>query len=87
MKLFADDTSMSLGHTNPDIRTETLTNDLEKNSEWAKLWKVNEEKTELVNITGDTKPIHQLTFGNVALEEKPHHKHLGITLQVGRTHR
>ena len=83
IKLFANDTSMSLGHTNPDIRTETLTNDLEKISEWAKLWKVkfNEEKTELVNIKRDTKPIHQLTFCNVVLEEKPHHKHLGITLQ------
>ena len=47
---------MSLGHANPDIRTETLMNDLAKISEWAKLWKVkfNEEKTEL-----DTKPIHQ----------------------------
>ena len=32
IKLFADDASMSLGHTNPDIRTETLTNDLAKNS-------------------------------------------------------
>ena len=43
--------------------------------------KLNEEKTELVNIKQDTKPIHQLTFGNVVLEEKPHHKHLGITLK------
>ena len=74
---------MSLGHTNPDIRTETLRNDLAKISGWAKLWKVkfNKEKTELVNIKRDIKPIHQLTFGNVVLDEKPHHKHLGITLQ------
>ena len=52
IKLCADDTSMSLGHANPDIRTETLTNDLAKISEWVKLWKVKfiEEKTELVNI-------------------------------------
>ena len=34
----------------------------------------------VVNIKRDTKPIHRLTFGNVVLEEKPHHKHLGITL-------
>ena len=47
------------------------------------LWKVkfNEETTELVNIKRDTKLIHQLTFGNVVLEDKPHHKHLGIHLQ------
>ena len=83
IKLFADDTSMSLGLTNPDTRAEILTCDLVKISDWAKLWKVkfNEEKTELVNIKRDTKPIHQLTFGNVVLEDKPHHKHLGITLQ------
>ena len=83
IKLFADDTSMSLGHTNPDIRTETLTNDHAKISELAKIWKVkfNKEKTELVNIKRDTKPIHQLTFCNVVLEEKPRHKHLGIALQ------
>ena len=83
IKLFADDTSMSLGLTNPDTRAEILTCDLVKISDWAKLWKVkfNEEKTELVNIKCDTKPIHQLTFGNVVLEDKPHHKHLGITLQ------
>ena len=43
--------------------------------------KFNEEKTELVNIKRDTKPIHQLTFGNVVFEGKPHHKYLGITLQ------
>ena len=52
IKLFANDTSVSLGYSNPDIRTETLTKDLAKISEWAKLWKVkfNEEKTEVVNI-------------------------------------
>ena len=56
---------------------------MQKISEWAKLWtiKFNEEKTAPVNIKRDTKPIHQLPFGNVVLEEKPRHKHLGITLQ------
>ena len=83
IKLLADDTSMSLGLTNPDTRAEILTCDLVKISDWANLWKVkfNEEKTETVNIKRDTKPIRQLTFGNVVLEDKPHHKHLGITLQ------
>ena len=86
IKLFADDTSMSLGLTNPDTTAEILTCDLVKflaGQNLAKLWKVNfnEEKTELVNIKHDTKPIHQFTFGNVALKDKPHHKHLGIILQ------
>ena len=74
---------MSLGLANPDTRGEIFTCDLVKISDWAKLWKAkfNEEKIELVNIKRDTKPIHQLTFGNVVLEDKPHHKHPGITLQ------
>ena len=55
----------------------------QQNCERAKLWKVkfNEKKTQLVNVKRDTKPIHQLTFDNEVLEEKPHHKHLGITLR------
>ena len=82
INIFADDTSMILA-TNPRTRAEILTFDLVKISDWAKLWKVkfNEENTELVNIKRNTKPIHQLTFGNVVLEDKPHHKHLGITVQ------
>ena len=37
IKLFADDTSMSLGLTNPNIRAEILMSDLDKINEWAKL--------------------------------------------------
>ena len=40
IKLFADDTSMSLGLTNPDTRAEILTCNLIKISDWAKLWKI-----------------------------------------------
>ena len=49
VKLFADDTSMSLGLRNPDTRAEILTCDLVKISDWAKLWKVkfNEEMQNL----------------------------------------
>ena len=63
---------MSLGLANPESRTETLTNDLAKIGEWAKLRKVkfSEEKTEPLSETN-----------NVVFEEKPHQKYLGITLQ------
>ena len=69
IKRFADDTSMSLGLTNLDTRAEILMCDLVKISDWARRWKIkfNEEKTELVNIKRDTKPIHQLTFGIAVL--------------------
>ena len=55
IKLFADDTNMSLGLTNPDTRAEILTCNLVKIGNWAKLWKAkfNEKKTELVNIKRD----------------------------------
>ena len=37
IKLFADDTGMSLGLANPDSRAEILTCDLVNISDWAKL--------------------------------------------------
>ena len=36
IKLFADDTSLSLALNNPDSRAEILNHDLEKINEWAK---------------------------------------------------
>ena len=46
IKLFADDTSLSLALNIPGSRAEILNHDLEKINEWAKKWKVrfNEEK-------------------------------------------
>ena len=46
IKLFADDTSVSLALKDPDRRAAILNSDLEKINSWAKRWKVNfnEEK-------------------------------------------
>ena len=46
IKLFADDTSLSLALNNPEIQAEILNYDLEKIRTWAKKWKVkfNREK-------------------------------------------
>ena len=46
IKLFADDTSLSLALNNPDSRAEILNHDLEQINEWTKIWKVsfNEDK-------------------------------------------
>ena len=46
IKLFADDTSLSMALNNPDSQAEILNDDLEKNNKWAKKWKVrfNKEK-------------------------------------------
>ena len=82
VKPFGDDTSMSLGLTDPDIRAEILASDLIKISDCEKLWnlKFSGDKTELVDIKRNTKPIRQLTFGNVVLEDKTLQKHLAITI-------
>ena len=65
IKLFADDTSLSLALSDSDICAEILNSDLDKIKNWAKKWKVkfNEDKTDLLNITRDCNHILQLTFG------------------------
>ena len=54
IKLFADDTSLSLALNNPDSRAEILNHDLEQINEWAKKWKVrfnekNQKKQQQLN--------------------------------------
>jgi len=50
---------------------------------WAKRLKVsfNEEKTELLTFKKDNLPVYPLSFGNIVLEDKECHKHLGLTFQ------
>ena len=46
IKLFADDTSMSLALKTPNVRADIMNLDLQKNNHWGKKWKVkfNEER-------------------------------------------
>ena len=85
IKLFADNTSLSLALNNSDSRAEILNHDLEflYFYKWSKKWKVrfNEEKTEQQNFTRGQNQNQQLTFGSTTLTETPSHKHLGIILQ------
>ena len=83
IKLFADDTSVSLALKYPDRRAAILNSDFEKINSWAKRWKVsfNEEKTELLTFKKDNLPVYQLSFGNIVLEDKECHKHLSLTFQ------
>ena len=84
IKLFADDTSMSLSLQNPDIRAQILNNDLTTIKEWANKWKIqfNAQKTELLTLKRDNLPINPLTFDNTVLNTLDSHKHLGLTLQA-----
>ena len=83
IKLFADDTSLSLALNNPDLHAEILNHDLEKINDWAIKWKVrfNEEKTEQLNFTRSQNQNQQLNFGSTTLKDTPTHKQLGIILQ------
>jgi len=83
IKLFADDTSISLGLRDPDIRADILNFDLQKIHTWAETWKVkfNEEKTELLNFKKGASPVNDLYFGDILLEETHIHKHLGLIIQ------
>ena len=80
IKLFADDTSLSLALNDPDIRAEILNSDSDKIKNWVIKWKVkfNEDKTDLLNITRDCNHILQLTFGTKNLKPSQSHKHLGL---------
>jgi hypothetical protein len=83
IKLFADDTSISLSVKNPQVRADTLNQDLVKIAEWGVRWKVkfNENKTELLNYTRGIDDSFPLVLGSTQLDDVTHHKHLGITLQ------
>ena len=83
MKLFADDTSMSNSHTNPEHRAKVLNSDLLKVELWSKNWKVkfNDTKTELMNFNRDNLPNPNLYFSQTLLLESTQHKHLGLILQ------
>ena len=84
IKLFADDTNISLAEKDPLVRAKTLNSDLKKINDWSKHWKVdfNQEKTELLTFKHDNFPIYPLTFGDVSLVSHEVHKHLGLTLQI-----
>ena len=83
IKLFADDTSLSLALNNPALRAETLNHDLQTIENWGKAWKVkfNENKTELLNYIQGSNYCQPLTFGNSNLTNVKQHKHLGVILQ------
>ena len=65
IRLFADDTSLSLIVENPDTAAATLNSDLEKIIQWAKTWlvKFNPVKTESLLISRKLiKPVHPPLF-------------------------
>ena len=84
IKLFADDTSLSMIVDHPITACRTLTSDIDKIQQWANKWLVtfNPSKTESMIITRKTnKPYHPpLNMYNEQISEVTCHKHLGIFL-------
>ena len=83
IKLFADDTSMSLALKTANVRADIMNSELQKINHWVKKWKVkfNEEKTKLLNCVRDQNIVLPLKFEDITLRDTAQHKHLGITLQ------
>ena len=82
IRLFADDTCLSLIVENPDTAAQTLNSDLEKITQWANTWlvKFNPAKTESLLISRKAlQPVHPpLYMQNQQIKEVENHKHLGL---------
>ena len=82
IRLFADDTSLSLIVENPDTAAQTLNSDLEKITQWANTWlvKFNPAKTESLLISRKAlQPVHlPLYMQNQQIKEVENHKYLGL---------
>ena len=81
IKLFADDTSLSIEVNDPVQGAEVLNRDLEKVKEWANRWLVNfsVEKTKLMTCSFRSINHPDIVFDGKALPETSTHKHLGLT--------
>ena len=81
IKLFADDTSLSIEVNDPVQGAEVLNRDLEKVKEWANQWLVNFsiEKTKLMTCSFRSINHPVIVFDGKALPETSTHKHLGLT--------
>ena len=84
IRLFADDTSLSIIIENPTLAANTLNDDLQKISVWASKWLVNfnPNKTESLLISRSTHDhAHPtLIMNNTPIKEVSSHKHLGVIL-------
>ena len=82
IRLFADDTSLSIVVDNPIVSANTLNIDLSTVSAWAKKWLVNfnPKKTESLLISRKSiKPFHPPLYMNDQIITEVHcHKHLGV---------
>ena len=84
IKLFADDTSLSMVLENPIITADILNDDIQKIQSWANKWLAtfNPAKTESMLISKImNKPDHPPLFmQNQQITEVPEHNHLGVIL-------
>ena len=82
IRLFADDTSLSIIVEDPYAAATLLNDDIEKIHNWSEKWLVNfnPRKTEIMTISRKTiKPHHPPVYmNNNLIKEVENHKHLGL---------
>ena len=84
IKLFVDDTSLSLIVDDPEETAKTLNDDLVKLHAWSTKWVINfnPQKTETKTISRKLNKPHQpnLIMNNTIISTVTEHKHLGLQL-------
>ena len=86
IRLFADDTSLSITVEDPESAARIINEDLNKIHAWATKWLVTFNPTKTKTVTFSTKRVKvdhpPLKFGGTTLEQVQSHKHLGIVLSA-----
>ena len=86
IRLFADDTSLSLIVDSPMNTALVLNSDLDKISRWAQNWLVTFNPAKTVSMTISRKPVKvqhpPLLMQNHVISELSSHKHLGVFLSA-----
>lgn len=84
IRLFADDTSLSLIVNTPEITANVLNSDLQKINQWSKEWLVSFNPAKTICMTISRKAIKTqhppLLLQNQVISEASSHKHLGVVL-------
>ena len=83
IRLFADDTSLYVIVDNPQSAAYTLNNDLEKITQWSRLWLVDFNPAKTISMIVTRKSVRaghpDLIMNNTVITESSSHTHLGLT--------
>ena len=81
--LFADDTSLTAVGDDPGLTSAMINRDLQRISEWSKIWKVTFNASKSKDMIFSNKVLHNsppILFDNIVVDRVASHKHLGVYL-------